>query len=238
MNQALIVHNKNKSDYKFLINWSAKSGCTTICKIFFNYMDILQEALEFSNWIHNYRQHFYYKKYGRADKNSLLSNEFIKIKFVRNPYSRAVSSYIHVMKTRLREIFFKNQDMSFYTFLLAIKKKEEGNEHWTCQTLALEKKNTFDHIIKIENLEKGIKKLETTYNLNLNLSSLDLSSSHHIVKERSNRNVCYVKFSEILKIPSYNNFYDEKTKNLVDEIFERDIIGYNYTFEEFLNSEK
>ena len=37
-------------------------------------------------------------------------------------------------------------------------------------------------------------------------------------------------------MPSYNNFYDKKTKDLVDEIYKSDINRYNYTFKEFLKS--
>ena len=32
--EMLIVYNKNKSEHKFIIDWSAKAGYTIICKYF------------------------------------------------------------------------------------------------------------------------------------------------------------------------------------------------------------
>lgn len=230
--QMLIVYNKNKSNYKFIIDWTAKAGCTIICKIFFDYMGELDKALKYSPWIHNYRMKYYYAKYGRVYLYHLLSNNFIKIKFVRNPYSRAVSSFIHVMKTHLKKNF-NNEDMSFYTFLLNLKKNRyPSNVHYNLQMIDSEK-DIFNHIIKIENLEKEIKNLNRLYNLNLNY---DFTSTHHTIKKKINTNISYVKYSQILQIPTYSNFYDKKTKDLVDEIYKPDIIRYNYTFEEFLKS--
>lgn len=55
----LIVNNKNKSNFKFIIDWSAKAGCTIICKIFFDYIDELNKALKYSPWIHNYRTKYF-----------------------------------------------------------------------------------------------------------------------------------------------------------------------------------
>ena len=177
INQMLIVHNNKKSKYKFIIDWSAKSACTIVCKVFFDYMDELDNAMKFHKWIHMSRS-AYYKKYGTVNRELLLSNKFIKIKFVRNPYSRAVSSYIHVMKKKPLSEIFNNEDMSFYTFLLNLKKQQyRGDIHYNFQLVHKEEKNIFDHIIKIENFENEIKKLNKLYNINLNIN---FTSFHHI----------------------------------------------------------
>ena len=231
INKMLIAYNAKKSNYKFIIDWSPKSGCTTICKMIFDYMDELEKALKFDKWIHNSRDK-YYQKYGRVNTNILLNNEFIKIKFVRNPYSRVVSSYLHVMKNDKFRKIFVNKDMSFYTFLLNIEKQNyPSNPHYNLQMLRSEKINTFDHIIKIEDLDNGIKNLNKLYNLNLNHS---FTSRHHIIKHDVNINVGYTKYSNILKIPHYKYFYDdEKIKDLVEKIYKQDIITYNYTYNDF-----
>ena len=83
INEMLIVYNKSKSYYKFIIDWSAKAGCTIICKMFFNYMDILEKALKHSSWIHNYRVECYYNLYGKVKNNNLLSDKFITINSVQ-----------------------------------------------------------------------------------------------------------------------------------------------------------
>lgn len=233
----LMVHNKNKSKCRFIIDWTPKAACTIICKIFFDYMDELEEALKFNEWIHRSREK-YYKKYGMVTRNLLLQNNIIKIKFVRNPYSRAVSSYLHVMKNIRSFNIFNREDMSFYTFLLNLEKQKYSsdtnyNDHYNLQMIDSEKENTFHHIIKVENLEEEIKNLNKRYHINLNHN---FTSNHHIIKNRIDINISSTKYSQILKIPYYNNFYDEKTKNLVDKIYNDDIIRYNYTFEDFLQS--
>lgn len=234
----LIIHNGRKSDLKFLIGWSPKAGCTIICKIFFEYMDELEKALQYSPWIHDYRQKYYYEKYGRVKSSHIFSNNYTKIKFVRNPYSRAVSSYIHVMKTPLIKTF-NNQDMSFYSFLLNIKNNTySSNSHYNLQITKIELSNvcnTLFRIIKIENLEKEINSLNKQFNLKLNC---DFTSDHHINKLNNiNINAGYVRFSQFKEnIPNYKNFYDKKIQDLVYEIYKPDIVKYNYTFKEFLES--
>ena len=187
--------------------------------------------MKHNSWIHNSRNR-YYNKYGKVNKKMILSNNNIKIKFVRNPYSRAVSSYIHIMKTTLKKNF-NNEDMSFYKFLLNLEsRKYKCNIHYNLQTINLEKKKIFDHIIKIENLKEEIENLNKLNNKNLNYN---FRSHHHIIKNDIDINVSNIPFSKIKKIPYYKNFYNEETKKLVDKLYKLDIIRYNYTFEEFLN---
>lgn len=230
--ELLIVYNKKKSEHKFIIDWSAKAGCTIINKIFFDYMDILEESLKYDPWIHNSRGR-YYRKYGVVTPQKILSNEYIKIKFVRNPYSRAISSYINAMCT-----FIITDNISFDTFLINIKKnKINNNIHHDFQKLEIENnnKNIFGHIIKIENLEEEINKINKLYNIELKSTF----SSHHHVKKNNNNifndELPYLKYDKIKNnIPSYKHFYNEEIKKLVYDIYRDDILTYNYTFEEFL----
>ena len=38
-------------------------------KMLFNYMNVLDEALEYNPWVHNYRMHVYYDKFGRVTES-------------------------------------------------------------------------------------------------------------------------------------------------------------------------
>ena len=232
INNMLIIYNKNKSQNKFIIDWSAKSGCTTILKIFLDYMDLLDKFKNY-HWIHNCRP-IYYNEYGRVDEQLLFSNEYLKIKFVRNPYSRAVSSYLHVMNTKLKNKF-RHKNMSFHTFLLSLKSRELNDIHYNLQMTKEEKNNKiFDKVIKIENLSKEILEINSLYNINLNCN---FSSFHHKkIDTKVSKNISYKKYSQIKNIPSYNFFYDQKIKNLVYKIYKEDIEKYDYTFDEFLKS--
>ncbi len=223
---------------KYLIDWTPKAGCTIICKMIFDHMGILEEALKYNRWIHHYRLNKFYRKYGKVTKSKLIDDKYIKIKFVRNPYTRAVSSYLHVMKTNTLPRGLKNRDISFYDFLILIKEKHiPYNVHWGLQKLEIENKKTiFNEIIQIEYLDNEIQRLNIKYNLDLKTK---YNSTHHVKNKVNINTFCgKINFSELKVMPTYNNFYNDEIKLLVDNIYGEDIITYNYTFTEFLNREE
>lgn len=231
----LIINNK------IIIDWSAKSGCTVLCKMIFDYLGISKEPDKLNLSIHKYRQNYFYQKYGRVRLSQLLDSNIIKIKLVRNPYSRAVSSYLHIMKTYISKKYFDHQDLSFLEYLDLIKnKKVEPNPHYGLQKLAIEnKRDIFNNIIKIENLNKNLY-IFSQYGLKLKL--IHSSRHHNNIKLVKNAYYGNMKYSKLVKFypnntyPSYNTFYNNKTKKLVTEIYQEDITTYNYTFDEFLKS--
>ena len=105
---------------RFLIDWSAKSAATVVAKMFFNHLGLLEEALQYSDWIHDYREDIYNPAIKSVDlQKCFLDSTFVKIKFVRNPYSRAVSSYIHCLRFYMDWTPKKNQT-TFLDFLIGI----------------------------------------------------------------------------------------------------------------------
>lgn len=171
----------------------------------------------------------------------LFNKNTIKIKFVRNPYDRAVSCYLHSCRYKLGGLrHYNNANISFEFFLkLLLNKKNNkltGDIHYDLQSLEIEnKRKIFDKIIKLEKLNEGAKELEEEYNL---LLKTNFTSHHH--KSSNSKNINYyignLNFNEIKKqIPTYNNFYNEKTKKLVEKVYGKDIELYNYTFEEFMS---
>lgn len=150
----LIINNK------IIIDWSAKSGYTILCKMIFNYLGISKELDKLNLSIHNTDKIIFYQKYRRVRLSQLLDSNIIKIKLVRNPYSRVVSSYLHIMKTNIIRKCFDYEDLSFLEYLDLIKNKKvddqrEPNPHYGFQKLVIEnKRDIFNNIIKIENLNK------------------------------------------------------------------------------------
>lgn len=216
-----ILLNKNK---KIIIDWSAKAGCTNIVTMFFKYIDLYKKFyLKNPIHIHNERTNYILKN--KIDDSFLINTDYLKLKFVRNPYSRAVSSYLHLSINNL----------SFYEFLLNLfNNKYEYNIHYASQHHLLEKKQKiYNEIVKIENIDSEIERINTKYNIKLEYSSV---SNHHSQKDLSEKKyVGYIKYTNIKNIPSYTYFYDdEKIKQLVYDIYKIDINLYNYTFEEFL----
>ncbi|ABG53420.1 hypothetical protein Tery_4433 [Trichodesmium erythraeum IMS101] len=224
----------------FIVDWTEKAGCTIVCKMFFDVMGILQEALDYNSWIHNYRQDKFYEKFGKVTEDMLSGDKFVKMKFVRNPYTRAVSSYFAANENNKQYLKgYEHLDLSFYDFLLLVKQKKIVNDHWRTQYQEIESRFNFDEIIKIENIEQEVKRLNQKYSLNLQLHT---HSSHHHKKDKNKSEfVGRKKYSELEisgTIPDYRNFYDDETKLLVSEIYEKDLKTYKYTFDLEKNQER
>lgn len=221
---------------KILIDWKEKSGCTTIVKMIFQYLGILDDALKYDKWVHKYRMDVYYNNFGRVNSNNIENGKFkdyYKIKFVRNPYSRAISSYLHVMNNLDTFEKFKFGDISFHDFLCKIKDIKNPNVHWQKQSRRIEKfkKDFFFKIIKIENIDNEILVLNKKFELNL---IYDKNSNHHVKKSDNIDFVGYTKYSLIKnRIPKYIYFYNNKIRDLVTKIYSEDLKIYNYTFSEF-----
>lgn len=227
-----------KINDKFIIDWTPKAGVQSIvCKMIFNKLNILNEALNLHYWIHIYREKKYYKKYGKVNKKMLSNKNIIKIKFVRNPYDRAVSSYLHACDTIILRKVDKD-DISFEVFLkLLVKNELPNNPHYNLQSFEIENNAglVFDKIIKLEKLDKHLEELKQEYNLELE----NIFTSNHN-RSTNAKNINYyignLNFYEIKKlIPTYNNFYNNETKELVEKIYGKDIELYNYTFEDFMS---
>ena len=103
--------------------WQAKAGCTSVNKMFFEEEGLLEEALDFSWWIHHYRGYYSNRPDIKKEKGVALLNKSTKwIQFTVNPYRRAVSSYIHcsygpVQCLKMDEDKYNMSFKQFLTFL-------------------------------------------------------------------------------------------------------------------------
>ena len=236
---------------KFIIDYSPKAGCTIIVKTWFDYMGVLDEALNFEvfrkgrkikGWVHNFTETFL-QRFGGISGDDLYSSDFIKIKYVRNPYNRAVSSYIHCCKHPFLFEEFAETNPSFNEFLLLLYSKKLGincgHEHYRLQNSF--PKVEYDDIIKIENLKNETKKLNKKYDLNLNYSFNCKSMPWHHQVEKKNKidNFFNISASDVRKylfknknLPVYDSFYNDEIKQIVYEIYKIDIKTYGYQFGE------
>lgn len=236
--------------FPIILFWSQKSGCTSLAKWFFFQINLLEEALKYNSFIHVYKDKVYQNQNNLIRlKNALLVREKATLKLVRNPYTRAVSSFLHVLNyhtplgTSFREqleLLYsqnKSQGMSFKQFLYAIKKVGtdidsidghvaqqyvNGEEQWVQQYIQLENFNT-----EIQNLEKN-------YNLLKSPLEVIIQSNHHqSISQNDNGLESYsekIMTREILlrgNLPKYSQFYDQETLELCRELYMKDFQTYH-----------
>jgi len=239
-----------------------KAGCTVFLKMIFQNLGILEEALAYDKnggaWPHYYRYEVYQKE-NKVEPIDLFSGDYKLIKIVRNPYYRAVSSFISahfnvvqsaeynkgeditkIKRFNLRDYIIArhlgNSTNSFYNYYKSIK-DENGLEvdlHIDKQKCLFEDYIKFDEIIKLEELENKIDYLNDKYNLNFQF--IRKSSHHTTINKELCQFVGYDHWDSIprckMNVPPYNFFYnDDKIKNLIYELYQDEIQIYDYNLD-------
>ncbi len=206
---------------KIVMGWAAKSGCTIAVKMFFDHMDILEEAEGFSDGdkaVHDFRMLVFYDRYGKPTNRHFSDSTYFKFKVVRNPFERAVSSFIHYVE------HCASNPCSFVDFVRFLKTEnlEDCDAHWKLQLDGFDDK--YDKIIKLEDMAEGIKKINILRGTKFRTN---FTSGHHHIKKDAGEFVGYKKFicGMIKTIPSYNNFYNDVLKEDIAKLYNKDIAG-------------
>jgi hypothetical protein len=237
------------SQHQLAVFWSAKAGCTFICKWFFYQIGLLDTALSFNPWVHHFRINTFYKQ-DRYKKSicELLDGQVRIIKLVRNPYARAVSSYIHAIRTQyddknIRKFFGysskQEYEFSFRDFVAFLKTTDllSCDEHHGVQTHLSEQRGLIKpyYIIKLENSFSQLKLIEKKLGLlESNLLSLR-ESEHHTVRQKTKDFVGDIPFNyqnsisgNFRNFPSHECFYDYSLMKEVANLYRVDFQLYGY----------
>lgn len=220
---------------RFVVDWSPKCGCTVVLKMWYDHVGLLDEALKYSEWIHNYRvkksSHMFYKP------NQFKVENPVFIKFTRNPYHRAVSSYIHACRTKL---LANGSVMTFkqfvFDFLPVEFNRPSCNDHWKPQHKIPWALPRHDHVIHIEQLEQEIDSLNHSYNIKPPLKC-NYTSFHHVKQEHYVPEAYNIKFENLITneseytSPTYDSFYNEEIKQQVYRLYQQDVDLYKYSYE-------
>jgi len=191
----------HQPDFPVAVCWSAKSGCTTVLKWFLAQNGLLDEAVAYSSWIHEYRQHKLERAAGyRSQCKKLLThgrNGTSVVKVIRDPATRAVSSFLHVLRAshdvnrwpvaallsqwKAAAGLERQQGLSFRQFLQFVLeqqlRKTPLDPHLRPQYDSTQDPCVEDYI-RLENLTMGLEAVEERYGLP-RVNVRDLSESAH-----------------------------------------------------------
>jgi len=230
---------------KLALLWSAKSGCTFALKWFFFQMNLLDEALRYDNWIHNYRQLVYVNsnEYNEHIQDILENTGYTLFKVVRDPFTRTVSSYIHAIRTGYADqeltVFLRRpvqKDSSSFTFrefmdFLGAIDLDFCDIHHKVQVHLIERLGMVPRptIIKLESIRTSLETIELQHNLRR--SSYDaLRASEHHSNYTTSHGFCgdHQFDSSTREFPGYRSFYDNNIVGQVTGLYEEDFEAYDY----------
>ncbi|WP_221567789.1 sulfotransferase family 2 domain-containing protein [Alkalihalobacillus sp. TS-13] len=229
-------------EFPILFFWSPKCGCTSLVKWYLYQIGLLEKALNYDVNIHTYRLNVIHKQKNHTLKirKHLLHESKDVYKLVRNPYTRAVSSFFHTVRSEdLLNIIAPGMEdgLSFKQFLYRIKgfgvERGKINGHMVQQYLDGEELFVQNYI-ELENFSTSIRQIEKSYNLLQSPLNDIIKSPHHVTQKMdendsrifANTKMSIASFNQSL--PPYKNFYDQETMELVREIYKMDFIKYGY----------
>ena len=215
--------NKNK----VCITFTPRGGCSVSFQQYLDLNNLLNDGLNYNDFIHWYRIHIFIPNITYKNINELINEKYTFIKFIINPYIRAVSIFraqtSHNLSFREYLKQLVNNNVDYFN----------GNDkyHYHEQYIKDEEKIITKYIKINENEKYTINLHNKPYELNVN----NYSSSHH-GKKTEYTEFCGDTPKDTInkKLPkSYKYFYDDEIKCLVDIYYKNDIDKYDFTFDNF-----
>ncbi|UOQ84881.1 sulfotransferase family 2 domain-containing protein [Gracilibacillus salinarum] len=211
-------------------------------KWYFYHIGLLQTALDYDPWVHKYRENQFYKQqdYKEKVRKDLLKGEKEVYKLVRDPYKRAVSSFLSMIgNDQICQSVFPevSTGISFKQFLYRVKQIGISNDkidHHIAEQYIDGEEHFIDRYIKLEEFNQQITLIEKQFNLTASPLSEITRSPHHI--KQITKETKGIHFSDVPitikdfnNIPKYDQFYDEEAKQLVASLYAKDFQTFGYT---------
>ena len=235
---------------RIAMEWTPKSACTASVKMFMDHMG-QRENEHYKGWVHEFRR-VYYAQCGWGNTCIYEDPSWYKFKVVRNPWDRAVSSFIHIMKTPnaveesqlvglIKGVTMKDQ-ITFQNFLFAMDLMRDRdpllkNGHIRKQSLDLEfelykakKPPLFNRIVQLEHMNEHMALVNNETGANFQTG---FKSDHYYPRnENATEFVGRMPWRKLKdRVPAnYGHFYNDKLKERVHKLFRVDILLYNYSF--------
>jgi hypothetical protein len=233
--------------HRLVMLFTPKAGCTRAVIMMFKHMGLLDEARAYSPWIHDYRSRC---KFVIVPERHLYSGDYFVFKVIRNPYDRAVSSFINAVEYSRSKYTNSNSSCpllktpTFVQFLELLDRtnfftKEyvdpHQNHHCRPQYVPGEEEYVRKYV-RIENGQADVDDINREYGTALDIENVDLELLPHHQKRTST-----IPLSDLSNVPfdqlprplpaSYCAFYaDPRARALVERMFADDISRYGYSF--------
>jgi hypothetical protein len=223
--------------------FSPKAGCTFAVRWFFAQTKLLPAAEFYHPFVHRYRQRVFYTSEGYRPEH--VADPSVRVvKFVRNPFDRAVSSYVHAVRrgyenARLAKFLGRpvgeGQGYSFREFVryLGTLNLEGCDPHHRLQEHPLEREGLVrpTHVIKIEESRTSLPRLEQELGLPVSDFEYVLASHHHTTRDQTT-GFCgdhpFLLGTEAGIVPENRWFYDAELRARVAELYRADFAACGY----------
>lgn len=242
-----IIDSRNK----VILIWSAKSGCTFAVKWLFDHMGLLEEALAYHSWIHKFRVEKLYPSHAfeSSVQDFAAAPELYRaVRIVRNPFKRAVSSYVHASCCGYEDVKLghvlgrpvnKHSRVSFREFVRYLETIDltRCNVHHRLQVHPLERHYMpgSRFVINLDHSMESLPKLERLLGLPQTDTGRYRESSHHTRTSLDTTDAFSgdVAFTLSHKskgvIPDYRWFYDADLERRVYNLYAEDFLRYGFS---------
>ena len=216
------------NENKICVLFTPRGGCSVSFKQYLDIVGLLKDAEDYNSFVHKYRMDIFLPNISIITINKLIEQKFTFIKFIMNPYIRAVSifrcqtshnlsfrQYLFQLINNELDYMSKNEKYHYHQQYIP------GEEKIITKYIKIDKNETFE--IKLSNGE--------LYNLDVN----KYTSCHHGKRINNTEFIGDLSRQDINKrLPeSYKYFYDEEIKKMVYTYYKEDIVNYGYSFDDF-----
>lgn len=238
---------------RLAVFWSPKAGCTFALKWFLAQAGLLEAALRHGDWLHDYRLEVLFQQPGYLERAPyVLAPGWRRVKFVRDPFERAVSAYLayceaahlgqrarhdevlSAIEAHLGRPVGEGATFSFreYVAFLESQDLDTCNPHLRRQLTGCERDGILRDltVIRIEASRQSLPPLETA----LGLPHADLEaarrSAHHTTRDHSAGFVGDTVFLHAIGVPVPPSacFYDAGLRERVGALYREDLSRYGY----------
>ncbi|MGB0178073.1 MAG: sulfotransferase family 2 domain-containing protein [Owenweeksia sp.] len=226
---------------KRILFYSPKAGCSTAIKWFLRGAGLLNEAMEHNpEWVHSYISEVYRARYdvNKQLPRVLTDPTYVRIKVVRNPFSRFASAYYHAI--RYRKVFFPgglNEDFNMVGFLELLQKQEKRllNPHFAPQYSLWEEMypGLMDEVLHLEDLDHEIEEMNKRHGWHNPLDREVTVLQHAAPRENMDEEDLHLRdYGQLLqRFPKdYSRFFtNEEFREMVYQFYRQDFDCYGYS---------